>query len=189
MSVEIVNLSNYLDRTGTRVEPGSYLVRVEEIEVGETRETKAKMWTVYLTIIGGEEDGMTLVERLTHSEKAMFRVVAFLQGMGVKIKKTEMRVDISRFIGRKVVVQVDDGQPFKGRVKSEVRAYERYKPKAAEESSDLDDLEDTDGAEEVEEVEEAPKKSKKAAPAPEPEDDEANDTVDDADIDLDDVDI
>lgn len=189
MSVEIIDLSNYRDRTGSRVPEGQYLVQVEDIEVGNSQKGDP-MWTVYYRIVGGEHDGMTLIDRLTHTEKAMFRVVGFLQGMGVKVQRKKMRVDTSRLVGRKMLVQVADGQPYNGTVRSEVRSYERFSaPKSQEQ-----DLEDIDnGVESESDEQDAPPTSSKAKAKPEPVEEEIDEveseTTDDAEIDLDDIDL
>lgn len=196
MAVEVIDLSNYRDRFGSRVAEGEHLVQVEEIEVGESSK-KDPMWTVYLRVIGGENDGATIVDRLTQTEKAMFRVVGFLHGMGVKTARKRLRVDTDRLVGRKVRVQVSDGEPYNGTIRSEVRGYTRYVSiKAEDEVDELDQLED--GVDEsAEETPKAPAKAKaKSKPKPEPVEDveegeaeDAPETSDDDDIDLDDLDI
>ena len=190
MSVETIDLTNYRDRTGSRVPEGDYIVSVEDIEIGESRKGDV-MWTVYLSIVGGEYDGQTLVDRLTHTERALFRVVGFLQGMGVKIQRKRIRVDTARLVGKKVKVQVSDGEPYNGTVRSEIRGYERFVSKASQ-TDDVDELDDI--ADDVAEETPAPaKKAKKSKPAPEPvdemDDEDTPETSDDDEIDLDDIDV
>lgn len=195
MSVEVIDLSNYKDRSGARVPEGEYLVTVEDIEVGESR-NKDVMWTVFLRIVGGEQDGQPLVDRLTMTERAMFRVVGFLGGMGVKVMRKRIKVDTARLIGKKARVQVSDGEPYNGTIRSEVRGYTRFtsvKPENASDA-DLDDVEENEGVEEKASAAK-PTRTRRAQPAPEPEpeeeeyEDDDPETSDDEEIDLDDIEV
>lgn len=200
MAIEVIDLSNYRDRFGSRVPEGDYLVEIDEIEVGKSSNNDP-MWTVFLRIVGGEYDGNTLVDRLTQTEKAMFRVVGFLNGMGVKTGRKKLKVDLDRLTGRKVRVSVSDGDPFNGTIRSEVRGYTRFvSAKSAPTGDDFENLEESDEETEEEQVEEAeeapakPAKVKKPAPEPVEEDDEDEEdstpeTDDSREIDLDDLDI
>lgn len=170
-----IDLSNYKERSSARVPEGEYLVNVEDLEMTETRKGDP-MLVVYLKIIGGDSDGLNLVDRLTLTEKAMFRAVGFLQGLGIKTPKRRIQVDPAKIVGRKVRVEVGDGDPYNGVVRSEIRSYIRVAKAATEETPDLEDVEET------EEAEEQPKAKK--APAASPED-----TTDSDEVDLDDLDI
>lgn len=199
MAEAVIDLSNYRDRTGSRVPEGDYLVQVEDLEIGQTRKGDP-MWTVYLKIIGGDQDGLNLVDRLTLSERAMFRVVGFLTGMGVKTPRKRIKVDTNRLVGRKVKVQVADGEPYNGTIRSEVKAYERYSAPASA-SADMDALADdvsdepTDYDEDVEpeKAQEAQKKRQAQQKNPwedsTPAEDASADTSDDAELDLDSIEI
>lgn len=180
----VIDLSNYKDRTSARVPEGDYLVNVEDIEMGETRKGDPMM-TVYLKIIGGDQDGLSLVDRLTLSERAMFRVVGFLQGFGIKTPRKRIQVDPSRIIGRKVRVEVADGEPYNGQIRSEVKSYLRIAKRAAEEDSDIDDVAEES---EVDELEEKPKATRKAKEPIEDETPESQ-TSDDGELDLDDIEV
>ena len=203
MSIEILDLTNYRDRNGAKVPEGNYLVQVEEVEVGKSPNKGTRQWTVYLRIIGGDQDGQMLVDRLYITENALFRVVGFLNGIGVKTSNKKMRISPAKLAGRKARVDVADGEPWNGTVRSEVKSYQRFVSAKTEASDDMDELEDQleggdDSADEAEdEVEQAPKntatkKKSKPAPKPEPEDDDeddTDDTDDDGEIDLDDIDV
>lgn len=199
MSIEILDLTNYRDRNGARVPEGNYLVQVEEVEVGKSPNKGTRQWTVYLRIIGGDQDGQMLVDRLYITENALFRVVGFLNGIGVKTSNKKMRISPAKLAGRKARVDVADGEPYNGTIRSEVKSYQRFVSAKTEASEEIDDLEDQlDGGDdyaEEDEVEQAPvttSTKKKSKPAPEPEDDDEDDlddTDDDGEIDLDDIDV
>lgn len=136
----VIDLTNYKDRVGSRVPPGRYRVRVEDVESDQSRSGNP-MINVWFTIMGGEFDGQTIVDRLTITEKSLFRVVGFMQAIGLPTPKKRIQVVPGKFVGQVLDVDVDDGEPYNGRVKSEVRGYVRVSRAAANSS----DGEESDG--------------------------------------------
>lgn len=190
MSIEILDLTNYRDRNGAKVPEGNYLVQVEEVEVGKSPNKGTRQWTVYLRIIGGDQDGQMLVDRLYITENALFRVVGFLNGIGVKTSNKKLRISPAKLAGRKARVDVADGEPYNGTVRSEVKSYQRFVSAKTEASEDVEELEDQlDGSDDLadeseDSVEQSPKeKTKSGVKSP------WDDTSDDSDIDLDDIDV
>lgn len=145
MSTMIVDLSNYRDKVGSRIEPGTYTAAVDYADPTKSKAGNP-MIVVGLRIVGGEFDGATVVDRLTLSENAMFRAVNFMQAIGMPTPRKRLQVNLAKWIGRKVTVTVHDGDPYMGRVKSEVTEYAvKAKAKDDEDDEDLaghDDLED-----------------------------------------------
>lgn len=168
------DFTNYRETGSAQVPAGTYRARVNDFEETESKAGNA-MFVVYLEIIDGPYTGKQIIDRLPQTEKAMFRSAAFLQALGVKIAKKRIALNPKSLIGRPVDILVEDGEPFNGRVKSEVREYLRAtKPAAAaEQVADLPD-EDVEPA-----VEAAP-------PATETADE---DTFDVDALDIDDLDL
>ena len=82
-----LDLTNYKDRVGSRVTPGRYRVYVEDAEMGQTSK-KDPMINIWLLIQGGEFDGATIIDRLLPAhEKALFRVVGFMDAIGLPTPK------------------------------------------------------------------------------------------------------
>ena len=107
----------------------------------------------------------------------MFRSAAFLQALGIKISRKKISLNPRSLIGRPVDILVEDGEPYNGRVKSEVREYLRAtKPAKAE-------PEDDQMADEIDEPAEAP-----AKPAPVEAGEDAVELDVDA-LDIDDLDL
>ncbi len=129
----VIDLSNYKDRNGAHVPEGNYRVIVEDAEQSKAK-TGNVMITVWLRIVGGEFDGETIVDRLTLTEKSLFRVVGFLQAIGIKTPRSRLRVPIDALKGKTLDVEAVDGEPYMNRVKSEVRSYMRVVPKGAVEA-------------------------------------------------------
>lgn len=139
--VMTIDLSNYKDRIGARVKPDRYRVVVEDVEPDKSNAGNP-MINVWFRIIGGEFDGQTIVDRLTITEKALFRVVNFLSAIGMPTPKKELKIQPRTFIGKRLDIDVEDGEPYNGRVKSEVRGYLRIPKSEAQESAGAGDLDE-----------------------------------------------
>lgn len=150
----IVDLTNYKDRVGTRVDEGRYTVIVEDAESDKSKQGNP-MVTLWYRIQdpGGEFDGATLIDRLTITDKALFRVVGFMQAVGLPTPKKKFRLRISTLIGKRLQVEVEDGEPYNGRVKSEIRGYLKVASKKKDVDEDDDDLDLDDLAESADEDE------------------------------------
>ncbi|MET0886203.1 MAG: DUF669 domain-containing protein [Mycetocola sp.] len=179
----IVDLSNYKDRVGARVAPGTYKVQVEDAEQSKSSNNNP-MVNLWFRIVGGEFDGQTIVDRLTLTEKSLFRVVGFMQAIGMPTQKKRYNLNIQKFVGKTLMIDVADGDPYNGRIKSEVRGYSR--PAKAEGAA-------ATGADlEVEEIEDefdakAPDTTPKETSATEIDLPGDTTPVDDDDVDLDDI--
>ena len=137
------DFTNYRETGSAQVPAGTYRARVNDFEETESKAGNA-MFVVYLEIIDGPYTGKQIIDRLPQTEKAMFRSAAFLQALGVKIAKKRIALNPKSLIGRPVDILVEDGEPFNGRVKSEVREYLRATKPAtkAEPAADLPDEDD-----------------------------------------------
>nr|DAT31671.1 MAG TPA: Protein of unknown function (DUF669) [Caudoviricetes sp.] len=140
------DFTNYKDTSSAHVAPGTYHAEVSDFEETTSKAGNA-MFVVYLEITSGPHAGQQIIDRLPQTEKAMFRSAAFLQALGVKIAKKKIALNPRSLIGRPVDIVVEDGEPYNGRVKSEVREYLRAtKPAKAEPEDDpmADEVEEDD---------------------------------------------
>ena len=139
-----IDLSNFKDRVGQRVAPGRYTVVVDDAEPDTSKASGNPMVNLWFRVIGGEFDGATIIDRLVITEKSLFRVVGFMQALGLPTPKKRLKVNLRQFIGKSLLVDVEDGEPYRGRVKSEVRGYLQNKAAGAQQTTndDLDDLDD-----------------------------------------------
>lgn len=139
------DFTNYKDTSTAHVAPGTYRAEVSDFEETTSKAGNA-MFVVYLEITSGPHAGQQIIDRLPQTEKAMFRSAAFLQALGVKIAKKRISLNPKSLIGRPVDIVVEDGEPYNGRVKSEVREYLRAtkpaepKPAAADPMADEDEI-------------------------------------------------
>lgn len=117
-----VDLSGYKERVSARLTPGEYLVRIEDAETGETKAGDPKV-TLFYTVIGGAFDGSPLIDTLTLTEKALFRVVNVLRAVGLKVEKKKLVIPFKLLLGRTLTVTVADGDEYNGNIKSEIKTY------------------------------------------------------------------
>lgn len=197
----VIDLSNYKDRVGSRLPEGDYKVQVEDVEMSQSSAGNS-MINLFYRVIGGEHADATLIDRLVLTEKSLFRVVSFMQAIGMPTPKKKVRVSPRKFIGKVLMVTVEDGEPYMGRVRSEVRQHSRVKSSESvgEDLPDLDGSAMSDDAddlpegtpEDVEETTEEPKATKAKKTEAEPEesasDDSDSDESDD-DIDVDEIEL
>lgn len=187
----VVDLSNYKDSGNVRIPEGRYRAIVDDVDLDKSRAGNS-MIKVWMRVLGGAHDGATILDRLTLTDKAMFRVVGFMQGIGLKTPKKKLQINLATFLNRQVDIEVVDGEPYNGRVKSEIAQYIRVaQPKAEEADEDaLDALEaDSEAASEetVETVKEPePAESSDESPWEAGEDSEP---VDVDDLSIDDLDL
>lgn len=138
----VIDLSNYKDSGNVRIPEGRYRAIVDDVDLDKSRagNTMIKVW---MRVLGGEHDGAIILDRLTLTDKAMFRVVGFMQGIGIKTPKKKLQINLKTFLKRQADIEVVDGEPYNGRIRSEIAQYIRVAQPKADESSedDLDALE------------------------------------------------
>ena len=156
------DFTNYKDTSTAHVAPGTYRAEVSDFEETTSKAGNA-MFVVYLEITEGAHAGQQIIDRLPQTEKAMFRSAAFLQALGVKIAKKKIALNPKSLIGRPVDIVVEDGEPYNGRVRSEVREYLRATKPAESKPAPADPM-----AGEIADPVEAPAKPATAADAEDP---------------------
>jgi len=133
MPVLTIDLTKYVDRSGARVDPGHYRLRIAYVESDKPSKAGDPMITLNLTIIGGDFDGATIVDRLVLTDKAMFRVVNLLQALGIATPRKRLQVDPASWVDRIVEADLADGALYRNMVRSEVQGYvkpEKVSPSA-----------------------------------------------------------
>lgn len=180
----VVDLTNYKERFGSKVPEGTYRVKVDDAEL-DTSKAGNQMINLWLAIQGGDYDGSIITDRVTLSDKAMFRVVAFLNAIGLSTKKQKHALSLRHIIGKVMEVTVEDGEPYGGNIRSEVRQYAR--PSAAVSAVQSEDLDDDFGAEAEEAPAQAPDTTPVAEEQPSPVVNVTSSQVSD-EVNLDDID-
>lgn len=138
----VIDLSNYKDRNSARVPEGRYTLQIEDIEQG-TSSKGDPMVTVFTRIVGGKHAGKNIVDRLTMNDKAMFRMVAFLQALNIPTPKGEIKLPPRKFLGQMFQADLKDEKPYNGTIKSGIANYLEMPVKLrGEEVEDQEDDED-----------------------------------------------
>lgn len=189
----VIDLSNYKDSGNVRIPEGRYRAIVDDVDLDKSRagNTMIKVW---MRVLGGEHDGAIILDRLTLTDKAMFRVVGFMQGIGIKTPKKKLQINLKTFLKRQADIEVVDGEPYNGRIRSEIAQYIRIAQPKAEESSE-DDLDALEAAAEDEAPAAKPDKASHAEEVAEDSDEnpwdagEDSDSVDVDDLSIDDLDL
>lgn len=159
----VIDLSNYKDSGNVRIPEGRYRAIVDDVDLDKSRagNTMIKVW---MRVLGGEHDGAIILDRLTLTDKAMFRVVGFMQGIGIKTPKKKLQINLKTFLKRQADIEVVDGEPYNGRIRSEISQYIRIAQPKAEEAPE-DDLDALEAATEDEEPAKPSSDAKKAEAA------------------------
>lgn len=189
----VIDLSNYKDSGNVRIPEGRYRAIVDDVDLDKSRagNTMIKVW---MRVLGGEHDGAIILDRLTLTDKAMFRVVGFMQGIGIKTPKKKLQINLKTFLKRQADIEVVDGEPYNGRIRSEIAQYIRIAQPKAEEAPE-DDLDALEAATEDEAPAAKPDKASPAEEAAEDSDEnpwdagEDSDSVDVDDLSIDDLDL
>lgn len=148
MTNVVIPLTNYKDRFGGYVPPGRYRVKVEDAEPS-TASTGSQGFEVWFTVLDGEHAGSTLTDRLYYKgpdgspSKALFRVVNFLQSLGVKTPKRDLSLNLDSLRGKVLNVDVVDDE-YQGRTRSSVAGYERVRGGSSQQSADIEDIPEAD---------------------------------------------
>lgn len=155
------DFTNYKDTSSSHVAPGTYHAEVSDFEETISKADNV-MFVVYLRITEGPYAGQQIIDRLPQTAKAMFRSAAFLQALGVHIAKKKIALNPKSLIDRPVDIVVEDGEPYNGRVRSEVREYLRATKPAKAEPKD-DPLSGADETDELAPADEKPAKAEEDA--------------------------
>jgi len=118
----VLDLSNYKERIGQNVPPGRYTVVVDDAEL-DTAKSGNQMVNLWFRVADGEHAGSVVLDRLVITEKSLFRIVGFMTALGLPTPKKRLALNTRKFMGRTLQVDVEDGEPYNGRVRSEVRGY------------------------------------------------------------------
>lgn len=155
MAKHILDFSNYAEQqTSEGIQAGKYLARITKAVDSESKNGNTYI-LLNMQVIGGPKEHVesksVLVDRLTLSDNALFRMANFLPAIGIPVDK-KVAFDSKQFVGKKVVAIVDmeeyQGQP-RPAVKryAPISAWEGELPSAPATTAAASDLE-----EEAEEV-------------------------------------
>lgn len=117
------DFSNYKDRFGGYVAPGRYLATIEDAE-GDTSKAGNQMIRLSLRIrSAGDYQNTTLIDLFTLTDKAIFRLVNFLEILtGKPVPRKALSLNTDAWLNKQIAVEVEDRE-YNGRTSSSVAAY------------------------------------------------------------------
>jgi hypothetical protein len=133
-----VDLSGYINTQGSILPPGTYTLVVEDVEMMSSKAGNP-MWKITSSVVEGESKGLALVDFVTITSKAMFRVVAFLNAIGVPTPKKSLSIPKSMMVGKMFEATVDDDE-YGGRKSSKIQSYASIAQPGAGDLPDEDDV-------------------------------------------------
>lgn len=136
-------LGSYRSNQSDRVPEGRYTVRVQDVDVQKSNQGNTMIVT-WLEVVSGDFKGSVLVDRLTITEKAMFRIVGFMKALKMPTSK-DVDIDPRVFLNRLLDVDVVDRE-YRETISSNVSGYMPATGSAdsAQDTADLDDVEATE---------------------------------------------
>lgn len=150
----VIDLTGYKDRRGARVKPGRYTVVVDDAEFGVSGSDNPMITTWLRITDSGKFEGEVIVDRMMQMESTLFRTVNFLRALGFPTPKKKLKVNVRQFVGKKLVVDLDDGEEYMGSITSDVRGYMPAAGGAAMAETDIEDVTPADEATQTEPSEE-----------------------------------
>lgn len=121
-----VDLSKYRERLSATVPDDRYLAQIDDYEFSKSKAGN-DMFTVWVRIVNGPYAGNVIIERLSLSEKALFKIVGFLNGLGIPTPKKRLSVNPEAWLNKKVWIDTAKGEPYRGQPgTSQIQGYSRY---------------------------------------------------------------
>lgn len=125
MAKHIMDFSNYAEQqTSEGIQAGKYLARITKAVDSESKNGNTYI-LLNMQVIGGPKEHVdsksVLVDRLTLSDNALFRMANFLPAIGIPVDK-KVAFDSKQFIGKKVVAIVDM-EEYQGQPRPAVKRY------------------------------------------------------------------
>ena len=131
---------------------GDYVLKVVDVEVTKIKTGPNEgtpgivVWYKAVDAPAGLED-IYIVDRFYTMKSTLWRFAGFLRAVGLKVTQNDMSLPYKKLLGRKVTATLEDGEPFKNKVKSEVASYAPVPKTAPMQGSGL--TEDTSFVEDV----------------------------------------
>lgn len=121
----IADLTEYEGRGASRIEPGTYQLMVEDATL-TTAKTGTRGVLVTFSVAGMNA---RIYERFWYANgdgsmsKAVFRLVQFMDALGMPTPSKRLRLDTKMFLGKTVTAEVRDGELYNDRISSEVASF------------------------------------------------------------------
>ena len=138
-------------RSGDRVDPGDYTVKIMSAEVKESQAGK-KYINLKTNIDGkGEFKGSTIYHTCSLQPQALWNLRNTLEAMGISVPKKVISLRLRSLVGKKFGATIDD-EEYEGTTRSKI--VDVFKPGVAKKKAEAEEELDEDDEEDEEEEDE-----------------------------------
>lgn len=123
-----------------RVPEDDYKAKIIEI-IDKPSSAGDPMLTLTYQITEGKHKGKKIKDRIVLTEKVLWKLRQLLEAQGKTVPEKLFKLNIDKLMGPEVAITVVDGEPYRGRIKSEIGDVQSVD---VLEDSDEDDDDDTD---------------------------------------------
>lgn len=121
-----LDLSGYRPMVSDTVPDGRYLAMVEDYDFSKSKSGN-DMFTIWVRIVTGPQAGNIIIDRLVTQGKGLFKIVGFMNGLGLPTPKRRLSVNPEQWKNRKVYIDTGMSEPYRGRpATSQIEGYTRY---------------------------------------------------------------
>lgn len=105
-----------------RIPEDDYRLKVKEI--GQKDSKAGNPMLVWKFVISaGDHKGKELVDRFVLSKEAAWKLKQVVEAMGYTVPSKKVALQYTKYIGKELGATVADGEPYNGKVKSEIMDY------------------------------------------------------------------
>lgn len=139
---------------GARVPEGEYVLKISDYVVKTKKDDEASRYIQWSLPVekGPGGKGKSIVHRTSLKSQALFNLKNMMEAAGFKVPSRLVDVPLEKMVGRSVGASVFDGEPYEGKIKSEISG---FYPASEWESMTASASEDEDEEDEDEEDEES----------------------------------
>ncbi len=121
-----LDLSGYRPMVSDTVPDGRYLAMVDDYDFSKSKSGN-DMFTIWVRIVTGPYAGNVIIDRLVTQGKGLFKIVGFMNGLGLPTPKRRLSVNPEQWKNRKVYIDTGMSEPYRGRpATSQIDGYSRY---------------------------------------------------------------
>ena len=120
---------------------GQHVVKLTEIEEGVSQAGN-DMLNATFKVVKGQSTGATLYDNFVLTEKALWKLQAFLTAVGMKADG-KIVLDLDKLVGKTCIVEVEH-EEYEGKMRARIQEFKKLAAKAVDpdDDEDLDDDED-----------------------------------------------
>lgn len=121
-----LDLSSYRPMVSDKVPDDRYLAMVDDYDFSKSKSGN-DMFTIWVRIVTGPYAGSVIIDRLVTQGKGLFKIVGFMNGLGLPTPKRRLSVNPEQWKNRKVYIDTSEAEPYRGRpTTSQIDGYSRY---------------------------------------------------------------